>query len=71
MFNCYRTFIFLNKYKNFFKIEVIQKPTPIDVSEVTVLADWEDVIVGGLCTVVEEAVLGMLLRGGALDFDIL
>jgi hypothetical protein len=71
MFNCYQTFILLNKYKNFFKIDVIRKPTPMEASEVAVLADWEDVVVGGLCTVVEEAVLGILLREDALDFEIL
>ncbi len=43
----------------------------MEISEVTVLTDWEDVVVGRLCTVVEEAVLGILLREGIVDFDAL
>ncbi len=71
MFNHYRMFILLNEQNKLQKnpIELIRKPTSMEISEVTVLTDCEDFIVNRLCTVVEEAVLGILLREGILDFD--
>jgi hypothetical protein len=39
--------------------------------ELSVVIDCEDVIVDRLCTVVEEAVLGILVREGTVGFDAL
>ncbi len=49
-------------------IELIGRPTPLELS---VVIDCEDVIVDRLCTVVEEAVLGILVREGTVGFDAL
>jgi hypothetical protein len=45
-----------------------KKPTPFELSEVTVLTDCGG---GWLCTVVEEAVFSTLLREGKVDWDTL
>lgn len=54
--------------KNNLQTKLIQKLTPLEISEVTVLTDCEG---GRFCTVVEEAVFGTLLREGRVDLDTL